>query len=342
MEKLQLEYLKPQTAARYDFYLIPKLIIDHEAFDGIDYGAKLLYSLMLSRASLSATNAQDFTDEGGNLYIIYTVEQVMENMRCSNKTAIKMIKQLDDIGLIEKKRQGQGKPSIIYVKDFATVHFKKCKKYISRSEDSTLQEVHNLHPSYNDFNNTDFIYNNHSQSQTAGEEETDMTNDNDFEIQKKGNEKEDFKNAPTDQSTRHLQSSQQKPINDYYITYEQIIKENINYEGLLGEYYFNPKGKKIPKYTEEALQEIVNCMLDVICTKGDTVKINGEEKSREMVKSVYLKLRQMDIEHVIERYNSVHHKVTHLHSYLKTMLYTISQEYDHYYTNEVRVDGMVR
>lgn len=150
LDKLQLEYLNPSTARQYDFYLIPKLLIDHEAFDGIDYGAKLLYSLMLNRASLSATNAKDFTDKNGNLYIIYTVEQVMVNMRCAKATAVKMLKQLDEIGLIEKKRQGQGKPTIIYVKDFATVDFLKFKSYTSRSSNNETQEVQNLKCSYND------------------------------------------------------------------------------------------------------------------------------------------------------------------------------------------------
>jgi len=360
VEKLQLARLKPASARQYDFYLMPKLLIDHEAFDGIDYGAKLLYSLMLSRASLSATNAQDFTDDNGDLYIIYTVEQVMEHLRCSTKTAVKMLKQLDDIGLIEKKRQGQGKPSIIYVNDFATVQFKNCKKYNSRSVECTSQEVQKVQSNYNDLSNNNFSEHNHSHSQSQKpngkgenirvnshsqgdivEQEPDWTNDNDGEEQKE-DKKKDFKNAPTVQSEKRFKSSYEKPIEDDYTIYEQIIKENINYEGLLSEIFYNPKGQPIRKYDEETLQELVNCMLDVICTKGETVKINGEEKSREMVKSVYLKLRQDDIEHIIDRYESVHHKVTHLHSYLKTMLYTISQEHGHYYTNAVRADGMVR
>lgn len=159
MEKLQLEYLKPAQARGYDFYLIPKLLIDHEAFDSIDYGAKILYGLMLSRASLSATNVERFTDEAGRLFIIYTVEQVIEDMRCSKPTAIKMIKQLDDIGLIEKKRQGQGKPSIIFVKDFASVDFLKSKIFTSRSQNNELQEVQTFDPNYNDFNKNNFSEN---------------------------------------------------------------------------------------------------------------------------------------------------------------------------------------
>lgn len=81
MKKLQLEYLKPQTTVRYDFYLIFKLFIDNAAFDGIDCVAKLLYSLMLNHVSLSAINAKDVTDKDGWLYIISTLEQVIL-MRC--------------------------------------------------------------------------------------------------------------------------------------------------------------------------------------------------------------------------------------------------------------------
>lgn len=155
MEKLNLSYLTVGAAKSYSFYMIPKELIDNESFDDIDYGSKLLYALMLNRASLSAANP-DFIDNNGNVYIIYTVEQVMSDMRCSNKTAIKMLNQLENIGLIEKRRQGQGKPSIIFVKDFSSIHFKKCKKYTSRSVKNTLQEVNNLHSSNTDSNNTDF------------------------------------------------------------------------------------------------------------------------------------------------------------------------------------------
>jgi hypothetical protein len=82
-------------------------------------------------------------------------------------------------------------------------------------------------------------------------------------------------------------------------------------------------------------------MLDVICSKGDTVKIGGEEKSRAMVKSQYLKVGYEDIEHILDRYKDQRHKITHVHAYLKTMLYTCKQENSHYYTNAVRADGLV-
>ena len=117
-------------------------------------------------------------------------------------------------------------------------------------------------------------------------------------------------------------------INDFRL-YEQSIKENIEYDFL------------IRKYDAELVRELVACILDVVCAQDETVKIGREKKSRDMVRSVYLKLTSEDIGHVIERYESVRHKVTRLHSYLKTMLFTVKQEYGHFYANAVRADGVV-
>ena len=167
MEKLKLSYLSVNSARSYNFYMIPKDLLDNPAFDSIDINSKVLYSLMLNRASLSATNS-DFIDDNGNVYVIYTVEQVMEAMRCSNKTAIKMLKQLDDIGLIVKKRLGQGKASLLYVMDFSTAstefstkngfgNIKKCKNYTSKHEESSFGEVNFLHSSHIDQTKDQFL-----------------------------------------------------------------------------------------------------------------------------------------------------------------------------------------
>ena len=71
----------------------------------------------------------------------------MDAMGCSNKKAISIMKELDiesGIGLIEKKRQGQGKPTMIYLKQFMIQDAQKCNNYIS-GEKSAISEVKNLH-----------------------------------------------------------------------------------------------------------------------------------------------------------------------------------------------------
>ena len=161
MEHLELEYFYETNERKYEFYGIPQLLIDHETFDSIDYRAKLLYALCLNRQNLSQMNIDKFSDEHGRIYIIFTIEQVMEKMRCSRPTAIKMLKQLERIGLIEKKRQGQGKASIIYVKNFAAC-IQKSKFFTSGSKKELPLEVHNIDPSNNNNSNNNFIKNTQS------------------------------------------------------------------------------------------------------------------------------------------------------------------------------------
>lgn len=101
----------------------------------------MLYGLMLDRMSLSVKN--QWMDEEGRAYIYYSLEDIMDALGCSNKKAISIMKELDmdaGIGLIEKKRQGQGKPTMIYLKQFMIQDVQKCRNYTSE-EKSVISEV---------------------------------------------------------------------------------------------------------------------------------------------------------------------------------------------------------
>ena len=116
----------------------------------------MLYGLMLDRMSLSMKN--QWFDTEGRAYIYYSLEDIMDAMGCSNKKAISIMKELDiesGIGLIEKKRQGQGKPTMIYLKQFVIQDALKCKNVMSRSEEITHPEVKKLHTNKNNINNTE-------------------------------------------------------------------------------------------------------------------------------------------------------------------------------------------
>lgn len=83
-------------------------------------GRLLLYGLLLDRMELSYRNG--WVDDQNRVFIIFTVEEVMETLRCRSEKAVRLFAELDSkkgIGLIERKRQGLGKPAIIYVKNFA-------------------------------------------------------------------------------------------------------------------------------------------------------------------------------------------------------------------------------
>lgn len=99
------------------FIRIPKSLLEEPLFQVISVEAVLLYSLLLDRLEISLTN--DWFDEHGHAYVIYTLKEIQKVMRCGHDKAIRMLRELDTehgIGLIERIRVGQGQPSIIYVK----------------------------------------------------------------------------------------------------------------------------------------------------------------------------------------------------------------------------------
>ncbi len=115
-------YYYGYEAEQYAFYRIPKLLIADDRFRLISTDAKLLYGLMLDRMSLSVKNG--WLDSENRVYIFFPVEEVMELLNCKSEKATRLLAELDSkkgIGLIERVRQGQGKPSIVYVKNFSAL-----------------------------------------------------------------------------------------------------------------------------------------------------------------------------------------------------------------------------
>ena len=131
-DRMSLSYFYGKEADQYTFYKIPKMLFTDERYKKVSVEAKVLYGLMLDRMSLSLKN--QWLDREGRAYIYFSLEDIMEALGCSNKKAITIMKELDveaGIGLIEKKRQGQGKPTTIYVKQFVVGEVQKCKNYTS-------------------------------------------------------------------------------------------------------------------------------------------------------------------------------------------------------------------
>ena len=118
-EKPIMKYFTGNDADQFTFYRIPKLLFTNKYFSGISTDAKVLYGLMLDRIGLSIKNG--WMDEQNRAFIFFSVEDTMELLNCKKNKAIQTIAELDSksgVGLIEKKRQGQEKPTRIYVKNF--------------------------------------------------------------------------------------------------------------------------------------------------------------------------------------------------------------------------------
>ena len=113
------DYFHDYESEQFAFYRIPKALFTDDYFRNLSSDAKVLYGLMLDRMALSIKNR--WIDENDRVYIIFTLEQVMQYMNCGRDKGMKTLAELDTkkgIGLIERVKQGFGKPDIIYVKSF--------------------------------------------------------------------------------------------------------------------------------------------------------------------------------------------------------------------------------
>ena len=115
---LNLDYYYGTEAEQYSFYRVPKTLLTDPRFKGVSIEAKVLYGLLLDRMSLSVRNG--WMDKDRRVYIYFTQEDAMALMSCGKDKATRLFRELDQggIGLIERKKQGQGRPTRIYVKNF--------------------------------------------------------------------------------------------------------------------------------------------------------------------------------------------------------------------------------
>ena len=119
IKSLELDYFYGMQAEMFSFLRIPKFLIKDGRFEKMSNEAKILFGLLLDRMSLSMKN-QWFDDEN-RVYIIYTVDEIMIDLCIGTQKCVKLLKELVNFGLIERKKQGFSKPDVIYVKNFASL-----------------------------------------------------------------------------------------------------------------------------------------------------------------------------------------------------------------------------
>ena len=280
---------------------------------------------MLDRMSLSMKNG--WLDEENRAYIIYTLDNVMEDLGCAKATCVKIMKELDSdngIGLIEKKRRGLGKPDIIYVKNFATIgeaeeetpanadvstevqdlNLKSSKSYTSRSSETELQEVKEFAPNYTNYNKT-------------------------YMNQTNYNHTEESYNNPINQSATEKPQDDVIDSMDDAQAYIELIKENINYDHHM----------KYDGYGEKELyDELFGIICEVVCVKRKSIRVAGEDYPYELVKSRFLKLNSSHLEYVIGCMKETTTKITNIKAYMITTLYNAPTTINHFYQQEVQHD----
>lgn len=113
---MKFNYFYGEEGDRYSFINIPKTLMKDVRFSEVNVYAKVLYGLLLDRMSMALKNK--WIDQEKRVYVIYPVQEIERDMGITTKKAHECLKELEVIGLIEKKKRGAGLPCIIYLRDF--------------------------------------------------------------------------------------------------------------------------------------------------------------------------------------------------------------------------------
>ena len=289
------DYFYGEQADQFSFFRIPKVLFTDEHFKGVSAEAKILYGILLDRMSLSRKNG--WLDDEGRVYIIFTLDEVMNSIGCAVQKAAKLLSELDDkSGLIERKRQGLGKPNVIYVKNFIIGSESKIKNYENQSSGAVKIEAQELPKSKG--SNTD-----HSNTEY---------NDTDSLL---------FTSFRDSQSRESNRSEARRE-------YRELILENIDYDILCSDY----------PYEQDTLEEILELMVDVVCTTRDTVRISGDDKPAEVVRRQFLKLDAEHIRFVIDSLRENTTEVRNIRQYLIATLFNAPLTISNYFRSRVNHD----
>ena len=291
------DYFYGAESEQFSFYRIPKVLFTEERFKAISAEAKVLYGLLLDRMSLSAKNG--WQDKENRVYIIFTIEDIMEAMGCADQKAGKLLHELESkCRLIERKRQGLGKPNLIYVKNFVTPSE---SRFLNReNHDSGEVKITDQEPLKSRSNNTE--YNN-----------TDISDTDSFPF--------------TSFREDHGRETKRNDVN-HRERYREILSENISYEILLQDYPLD----------RDILTEILELMVDTVCTTRSTVRISGDDKPAEVVKSQFLKLDSEHIRFVMDGLKDNTTRIRNMRQYLLATLYNAPLTIGNYYRSLVSHD----
>ncbi|WP_308578274.1 DUF6017 domain-containing protein [uncultured Parvimonas sp.] len=300
----ELFYSENDYYQEYRFIKTPAILISSKLYQNLSLGAKMLYSILADRQSLSLKNKDKYTDENGKIFLIYTIESLKDVLCLSKNTVIKYKKELIEFELLFERRMGQGLANRIYILkpkyqelakntrspriellETQNLDFKKSEICTSRSAKNEPLEVQNLHPNYTNINHTDSIYTNSI------------------------NQSEEIDSDVIE-----------------YKKYKDLIYKNLNYEIL---------ELSLSKTEMEYLNQIIEVMLDVILSKDEKIRVSGNYISKELVKMRFLLLTYSHIEYVLSSIRKNSKKAKNIRSYLITCLY------NSYSTELVQIDNEI-
>ena len=133
---------------------------------------------------------------------------------------------------------------------------------------------------------------------------------------------------PYDGEAAEPPERKRKEATDAYSVYEEIIKDNIEYDHFV----------RYGQVDKDRLDEIVSIILETVCSKRKAIRIAGDDYPAELVKAKFMKLNSSHIEFVFDCMKENTTKIRNIKQYLKAVLFNAPNTIDSYYTALVNHD----
>ena len=286
-----LDYFYGQSSELFSFYRIPKLLFQDSRFQPLSTDAKTLYGILLDRMSLSARNG--WLDKAGRVFIIYTVQEVQDSLGCADKKSTKLLRELEEYGLIERKRRGQGKPSLVYVKNFSAESSKESVKNRDNDDSCGFKIA----------------------CQDPAKSRCNKTKENDTEM----SETDPFYSEEADGMSKRTQL-------------EEYFSQSLEIDLLL----------RLCPDDEDTIYQIMDLLVDTCATKRKTLRIAGDDKPAEVVRSRFMKLNADHIRFVLKCLAENSSPIRNMKQYLLASLYNAPTTMQLSYQNQTNHDLAMR
>ena len=284
---MSYDYFYGQAGELFSFYRIPKALFQEQQFQDLSTDAKTLYGILLDRMSLSVKN--EWFDKKGRVFIIFTIEDVKRTLRCADNKATRLLRELEEFGLIERKRRGQGKPCLVYVKNFSSESSKESVKNRD-NDDSCGSKIACQDPVK-------------SRGIKKKENKTEMNNTNLI----LSDESEKMKNCEL---------------------LEEYFSRSLEMDLLL----------RLYPDDEDTLYQIVDLLVDTCATNRKTLRIAGDDKPAEVVRSRFMKLNADHIRFVLKCLAENSSPIRNMKQYLLASLYNAPTTMQLSYQNQTNHD----
>ena len=344
---MTFDYYYGAQAEQFNFIRIPKAMIVDPMFADLSVNAKLLYGVLLDRMNLSMKNR--WFDSENRVYIIYQIAEIMEDFNFSKKTAVRYLNELENFGLVEKKRRGLGLPSLLYVKNF--VVFQDHSEpddtdFDDVAEDDNLNE--NMETSRGIQRETSRGVGTHTSR--SGDVETSKsvrqvtsrgvkselqevtkrgpliskTNSNNINI----NNTKESNNILSNPMVKNAVDVMGREEESIFEKYTKMVNDNIDYDVLISRHYLE----------KSMIDGMVNLIVETIISENDYIIISSTKFPKETVKSRFSKLDISHIEYVLECMNHNTTNIKNIKKYLLAALYNAPTTIDSYYKARVQHD----